>query len=100
MSEDKKKVAGIGMIAIEAILAGKTNEQALEAVSKAHPGANTGMASINWYRNKLRAEGAKLKGSSKPVPTSRELAAAAKKVNDAAPKKAEKKTPKKADPLA
>jgi hypothetical protein len=109
--KDKAKAPGIGSVAIEAIVAGKTNEEALAAVSAAHPGAKTGMASINWYRNKLRAEGAKLKGSSKPVPTSRELAAAAKKTAGGEYKKpttkkqaakkptAKKKTKVEVDPL-
>ncbi len=72
MSTDKKtkeKAApkrGVGTVAIEAIMAGKTNEEALEACRKAFPEAKTSLASINWYRNKLRTEG-------KKVPTAREL---------------------------
>ncbi len=73
MSKDKTdKPTGIGAVAVAAILDGKTNEEALAAVKKAHPDAKTGMASINWYRNKLRSDGATLKGSKKAVPTSRE----------------------------
>ncbi len=82
MSKDSKttsdKVPGVGDIAIEAIRAGKTNDEALEAVKEAHPDKKTTLQSINWYRGKLRAEGAKLKGSSKPIPTSRELKTKAK----------------------
>lgn len=70
MSEKKKEKKapkrGVGAVAIEAIKAGKTNEEALEAVQKEFPDAKTGLASINWYRNKLRSEGHK-------VPTAREL---------------------------
>ncbi len=71
MSTEKKKAAatprrGVGTVAIEAIKAGKTNEDALAACQKAFPDAKTSLASINWYRNKLRSEGAK-------VPTAREL---------------------------
>lgn len=51
----------IGSVAREAILAGATNEAALEAVKKAFPDSNTGMASINWYRNQLRSEGHEVK---------------------------------------
>ena len=49
-----------------AIRAGKTNSEALEIVVKAFSDAKTSLASINWYRNKLRGEGEK-------VPTAREL---------------------------
>ncbi len=72
MSTDKKakeKAApkrGVGTVAVEAITAGKTNEEALEACHKEFPEAKTSLASINWYRNKLRTEG-------KKVPTAREL---------------------------
>ncbi len=75
MSTDKKKKKtpekaapkrGVGTVAIEAIMAGKTNEEALAACRKAFPEAKTTLASINWYRNKLRGEG-------KKVPTAREL---------------------------
>lgn len=93
-----EKPAGVGAIAIAAIRDGKTNEEALAAVQKAHPNAKTTGSSINWYRNKLRGEGAKLKGSSKPVPTSREL----KKANEKAAEKTAKATTKteEVDPLA
>lgn len=88
MSTDKKtkKAApkapkrGVGTVAIDAIVAGKSNEEALEACRKEFPEAKTSLASINWYRNKLRSEG-------KKVPTARELK-----------KKNAKKTTKK-DPL-
>ena len=75
MSEDEKKAKepkrGVGTVAIEAIRAGKTNEEALEAVKAEFPEAKTSLASINWYRNKLRSDGEK-------VPTARELKKAAK----------------------
>ncbi len=87
MSIDKKEKKtkttpkrGVGTVAIEAIMASKTNEEALTACRKEFPEAKTSLASINWYRNKLRGEG-------KKVPTARELK-----------KKAAKKTSKK-DPL-
>ncbi len=75
MSTDKKATPrrGVGTVAIEALKAGKTNEETLEAVKKAFPGAKTSLASINWYRNKLRADG------NKSVKTARELKRAAKK---------------------
>lgn len=78
----------VGSVAIAAIKAGKSNEEALAAVKEALPDAKTSLASINWYRNKLRADG------DKTVKTARELKKAAK----ADAKKAEAKAPK-ADPL-
>ena len=48
---------GVGTVAIEAIRAGKTNEEALEAVKAEFPDNKTSLASINWYRNKLRSDG-------------------------------------------
>ena len=73
MSDEEKQKApkrGVGTVAIEAIRAGKTNEEALEAVQAEFPDARTSLASINWYRNKLRSDGEK-------VPTARELKKAA-----------------------
>ncbi len=80
MSDDKKEPKeskepkrGVGTVAVEAIKAGKTNEEALEAVKGEFPDAKTSLASINWYRNKLRSDG------DKTVKTARELKKAAKK---------------------
>ena len=79
---DKPQKKNIGSVAIAAIRANKTNEEALAAVRKEFPEAKTSLASINWYRNKLRGAGEK-------VPAARDLK-----------KKAEKKAGKKAkDPL-
>lgn len=83
--EKKEPKRGVGTVAKEAIRAGKTNEQALEAVKKAFPDKNTTMASINWYRNKLRGDGEKVK-------TAREMKKAAEP-KAAAPKKAAQKDP-------
>ena len=88
MSDKKKKEAAaapkktIGSVACDAIRAGKTNGDALAVVMKVFPEAKTSLASINWYRNKLRGAGEK-------VPTAREL-----KKKD--PKKGAKKS---GDPL-
>ena len=96
MSTDKKTKKktdpkrGVGTVAIEALLAGKTNEDALAACRKEFPGAKTSLASVNWYRNRLRSEG-------KKVPTAREL-----KKKAAAQATPNKKTSKKGttkDPL-
>lgn len=75
MSDDKQTV---GSVAEAAIKSGKNNEEALEAVKEAFPDAKTSLASINWYRNKLRST--KTKGDNgKLVPTARELKKATKK---------------------
>ncbi len=72
-TEDTKVAKrGVGTAAIEAIKSGMTNEEALTAVQKEFPEAKTSLASINWYRNKLRSDG------DKSVKTARELKKAAK----------------------
>lgn len=63
---DKKP--GVGDIAIEAIRAGKDNDEALALVQKKFPDASVSISSIAWYRNKLRSDGEK-------VPTAREIKA-------------------------
>lgn len=77
---------GVGTVACEAIMAGKTNEQALEAVKAEFPDAKTTMASINWYRNDLRSKDF-------DVPTARDLKAGARAETKAA-KAAEKEAAK------
>lgn len=62
---------GVGNAAADALLAGKTNEEALKAVREEFPEAKTSLASIGWYRNKLRADG-------EDIPKARELAKARK----------------------
>lgn len=64
--ETKTEKVTVGSIACAAIREGKTNEEALKAVQEAIPDAKTSLASINWYRNKLRADG-------EDVPTASEL---------------------------
>jgi len=70
-AETKEKKRGVGNAAIDAIRAGKTNEDALKAVQAEFPDAKTTLASINWYRNKLRSDG-------EDIPTARDLKKAAK----------------------
>ena len=72
---------GIGTVATEAILNGASNMEALAAVRKEFPGADTTKASINWYRNKARKDGAICTGGpweGKAVPNARDMAKAAK----------------------
>jgi hypothetical protein len=91
----------IGATAKAAIREGKTNEQVLEIVRKEFPGSNTTLTSINWYRNRMRQEDETLKGSTKPIPTSREQKAAAKpKAEPKAPKAAKKSKEAPKDPLS
>lgn len=75
----KEKKVTIGDVAVEAIRAGKTNQEALEAVKAKFPDAKTTLSSINWYRNKLRSDGEK-------VPSARDLNKAAKAKEKAAEK--------------
>jgi len=53
----------IGRVAEQALRDGLSNEEVLAAVKKAFPESSTSMASINWYRNKLRSEGYDVKTS-------------------------------------
>lgn len=91
-TEAKEKVPGVGDLAKELIREGKTNEEVLAAVKEKFPDAKTSMASINWYRNKLRGDG-------EDVPTARALKADAKAETKAAKDaaKAEKKAAKDAE---
>lgn len=72
MSEDTKTPKrGVGTAAMEAIADGKSNEEALAVVQAEFPEAKTSLSSINWYRNKMRAD-------DKSIPTARALKKAAK----------------------
>lgn len=53
----KEPKRGVGVVAIKAIRDGKTNEEALAAVKGEFPDAKTKLASVYWYRNKLRSDG-------------------------------------------
>ncbi|URA07033.1 hypothetical protein P9A47_gp65 [Xanthomonas phage Elanor] len=82
----KEKAPGVGDVAKTLIREGKTNEEVLASIKEQFPDAKTSMASINWYRNKLRSDG-------EDVPTARSLKADAKADTKAAKDaaKAEKK---------
>lgn len=94
--QPKDKTPGVGDVAKDLIRGGKTNEEVLAAIKEQFPDAKTSMASINWYRNKLRGDG-------ENVPTARELKADAraekKKAKEAAKEaaKAEAKAKKDAE---
>lgn len=49
---------GIGAFCKELIIAGKSNEEVLTAATKKFPDNKTSAASVAWYRNKLKSEGA------------------------------------------
>lgn len=55
--ESKPRGQGIGDFCKTQIAAGLTNAQILDALSKAIPGTNTKIASINWYRNDMKKKG-------------------------------------------
>lgn len=89
------KGPGVGGVAKTLIREGKTNEQVLAAIKEQFPDAKTSMASINWYRNKLRSDG-------EDVPTARSLKADSKAEAKAAKEaaKAEAKAAKEAEKAA
>lgn len=90
--QPKEKTPGVGDVAKDLIRGGKTNEEVLAAIKEQFPDAKTSMASINWYRNKLRGDG-------EEVPTARGLKADAKAEQKAAKEaaKAEAKAKKDAE---
>ncbi|ANT45290.1 putative TolA protein [Xanthomonas phage Xoo-sp2] len=89
------KGPGVGDVAKTLIREGKTNEEVLAAIKEQFPDAKTSMASVNWYRNKLRTDG-------EDVPTARSLKAGAKEEAKAAKEaaKAEAKAAKDAEKAA
>ena len=90
--QPQEKTPGVGDVAKDLIRNNKTNEEVLAAIKEQFPDAKTSMASINWYRNKLRGDG-------ESVPTARELKADAKAEAKAAKEaeKAEAKAKKEAE---
>ncbi len=50
----------IGSLAEKELRAGKTNQDTLNVVKRRFPEANTTLASVAWYRSKLRREGEKV----------------------------------------
>ncbi len=76
-AEAGPKKRGIGDVAIEAILGGADNADALDAVMRAFPGCKSNLGCMSWYRNKLRKE-KKLKADGTPSAKGEKVAAAAK----------------------
>jgi hypothetical protein len=80
MSEEiKAPKRGVGTVAREAIAAGKTNQEALEAVQAEFPQSKTSLQTISWYRNSMRK-------TDKSIPSGRSVkkAAAPAEASDAA----------------
>lgn len=90
MAKEKKVKTGVGALARELILAGRSNAEVLAAIQKKFPESKATSGTVGWYRNNLKAAGKKVKDS-------RDITAAAKKAaTPKAPKKAAKaaKAPK------
>lgn len=91
----KVKGPTIGGFALDCMKKGMSNADVLKAVQEKFPEAKTGMASINWYRNKAMSEGVPGVKSSREITsaaTAKRKAeeAKAKKAADAAAKATEK----------
>lgn len=70
--ETKTPKRGVGTVIREALLAGKTNEAALDAVKAEFPESSTTKSTVSWYRNELRKD-----GNPSKVPTAAEARKAA-----------------------
>ncbi|MNV63232.1 hypothetical protein D3C71_1558150 [compost metagenome] len=53
----KEPKRGVGVVIKEAILAGKSNEEALAAAKAEFPDSKTNASTVSWYRGQLRKEG-------------------------------------------
>lgn len=80
--EKAPKAPGVGDVAKQLIRDGKSNQEVLDAIKEQFPDNKTTMASVNWYRNRLRQDG-------ENVPTARSLKAEAS-AEETAAKQAEK----------
>lgn len=79
----------IGEITIDSIIRGATNQEAVDAVKKVHPGAKSNDRTVSWYRTRLKSAGAQIpsardapgidKGYSVPKPTTAADSAARQK---------------------
>lgn len=80
MSEESNAPAkrGVGTLIREQLLAGATNDAALEAVKAEFPESSTTKATVSWYRNELRRKGEK-------VPTAAEAKRAAQPAGEQEP---------------
>lgn len=75
--EKKPRGKGIGALAMELLLEGKTTAEVIEIVTSEIDGAHPTRATIAWYKNKLRAEG-------KLAPSGRKTKAAEEDLEEAA----------------
>lgn len=76
-TEKKPRGKGIGAMAMELLIAGKSTQEVIDEVKAAIEGANPTPATISWYKNKLRQEG--------KLPPSNRKAKADKGAEEAAP---------------
>lgn len=74
--ETKTPRRGVGAVIREAIRAGKTNEEALDAVKAEFPDAKTTLASVSWYRNEQRKKDPTAVKSARQVKKDRQAEAA------------------------
>ena len=56
-TEKKPRGKGIGAMAMELLIAGRSTQEVIDEVKAAIEGANPTPATISWYKNKLRQEG-------------------------------------------
>ena len=63
-TKKKKKIKkdSISSIAIAAIVAGKDNHEVLKLVKRVYPECRTSIASVSWYRSRIKKNGKKKKG--------------------------------------
>ncbi len=59
MEKKKIKKDSISSTAITAIVAGKNNHEVLKLVKRIHSGCRTTIASISWYRSRIKKNGKK-----------------------------------------
>ncbi len=59
MEKKKSKKDSIHSVAIAAIVAGKDNHEVLKLVKRIRPECRTTIASISWYRSRIKKNGKK-----------------------------------------
>ena len=78
-TEKKAPKEGIGTLARELILSGKSNIEVLEVVKKKYPESAANAGTIGWYRNDLKKAGRKVKDSRAITAAAKKTAAKTKK---------------------
>lgn len=57
-AERKARAPGVGALTKELIMQGKTNDEVVAELMKKFPDKANSVSNVNWYRNKLRQDGA------------------------------------------